>query len=143
MPNAVNNFSGEAFVDDLIAFNRLFVFFFSHEGRSIKSSYLRLYISSTFSISLFSNKVSTVSLPSPSISRPDLDPKKIIASFFAKLQDCPPSHLGTFSSSINSIENSPHGHFLGSSHFFWLPSLLSLSEETTSGITSPARRTIT
>ena len=94
-------------------------------------------------ISFFSNKVSTVSLPSPSISRPDLEPKKIMDSFWAILQDNFSLHRGTFSSSKYSILDSPQGHSLGNSHISWFPSLLSFIGATTSGITSPALLTIT
>ena len=89
------------------------------------------------------NKVSTVSLPKPSISRPDLDPKNIKASLLAILHFSLPAHRGTFSSLTNSIEYSSHKHFFCKDQIFEELSLLSGIEDTTSGITSPARLTIT
>ena len=75
-------------------------------------------MSSTFLIRLFSINVSIVSLPKPSISNPALEPKNIIPSFLARLQDSFSLHLGTFSSSLNSIVESPQGQLVGKLHIF-------------------------
>ena len=94
-------------------------------------------------IRLSPSSKSIVRYPMCSMSIPPLPEKWNSHSRTRDEHSNPPVHRATASPSKRTIGLSQNGHFSGMVHFFSLPVRAETTGPTTSGITSPARRTIT